>query len=46
MNNKYESPAVMLFNVLKSDIITASQVENNDCVEPGVELPEMTFPRI
>lgn len=46
MNNKYESPEVVLLNVLKSDIITTSQVENNDCDEPGIELPEVTFPRI
>lgn len=43
---KYEKPVAICFNVSSADIITTSQSAGNDSEEPGVELPEMVFPRI
>ena len=42
--NKYEKPIAIMFNVLPTDIITTSSTPD-DNYEPGVELPEVEFPR-
>ena len=43
--DKYKTPTVIIFNVSPSDIITTSPVEDNDDYEPGVDLPDLEFPR-
>ena len=43
--NKYEKPIAIMFNVSPSDIITTSPIPDDNDYEPGVELPEIVFPR-
>lgn len=43
--DKYEAPIAIMINISSSDIITTSPIGDSDDYEPGIELPELEFPR-
>lgn len=42
---EYKKPIAIMFNLSSTDIITTSPVTDDSDYEPGINLPDLEFPR-